>query len=107
MERYAGTEFGEKGNLVEKTCVEIVAVRGQVQEVVDVVIAAAQTGEIGDGKIFLYPIADVAGTGTLPRFNRDPFDPFQHLHLDSFYPVHVDSFIAAFIRADPRAAHES
>eukprot|EP00740_Mantoniella_antarctica_P004058 CAMPEP_0181364888 /NCGR_PEP_ID=MMETSP1106-20121128/9706_1 /TAXON_ID=81844 /ORGANISM="Mantoniella antarctica, Strain SL-175" /LENGTH=185 /DNA_ID=CAMNT_0023479791 /DNA_START=118 /DNA_END=675 /DNA_ORIENTATION=+ len=59
VERYAGTEFGEKGKLVKKTCVEVVVCRDQVQEVVDVIIEAAQTGEIGDGKIFLYPVADV------------------------------------------------
>jgi len=44
---------------VKKTCVEVVVCRDQVQEVVDVIIEAAQTGEIGDGKIFLYPVADV------------------------------------------------
>ena len=38
---------------------ETVVCREQVQAVVDAIIDAAQTGEIGDGKIFLFPIADV------------------------------------------------
>jgi len=57
-ERYAGTEFN-MGNLVEKMCVEVVVVRDQVQDVVDTIIDASQTGEIGDGKIFITPVADV------------------------------------------------
>ena len=44
---------------VEKTCIEVVLCREQVQDVVDIIVEAAQTGEIGDGKIFLYPVADV------------------------------------------------
>ena len=44
---------------MEKTCIEVVLCREQVQEVVDIIVEAAQTGEIGDGKIFLYPVADV------------------------------------------------
>ena len=38
---------------------EIVVVREQCQEVVDVIVDAAQTGEIGDGKIFLSPVHDI------------------------------------------------
>ena len=30
-----------------------------VQDVVDTIIDASQTGEIGDGKIFITPVADV------------------------------------------------
>ena len=60
VERYAGSTFDESNaNLVEKVVVEIVVVREQCQEVVDVIVDAAQTGEIGDGKIFLSPVHDI------------------------------------------------
>lgn len=55
----------DQGKLVKKTCVEVVVCRDQVQEVVDVIIEAAQTGEIGDGKIFLYPVVSLSPP--LPR----------------------------------------
>jgi nitrogen regulatory protein PII len=38
---------------------EVVLAREQAQDVVDIIINAAQTGEIGDGKIFLTPVHDV------------------------------------------------
>jgi nitrogen regulatory protein P-II 1 len=39
--------------------VEIVVEDSQVDMVVDKVIAAARTGEIGDGKIFISPVEQV------------------------------------------------
>ena len=36
-----------------------VLIRGQVELVTRTVAAAAYTGEIGDGKIFIHPVADV------------------------------------------------
>mmetsp|Transcript_2991 Transcript_2991/g.5139 ORF Transcript_2991/g.5139 Transcript_2991/m.5139 type:complete len:211 (+) Transcript_2991:67-699(+) len=57
-ERYGGTEFGMT-NLVDKAKIEIVVARLQVDVVTCVVATAAYTGEIGDGKIFIQPVADV------------------------------------------------
>ncbi|GIL85110.1 hypothetical protein Vretimale_9969 [Volvox reticuliferus] len=57
-ERYAGTEFGPS-NLVEKEKLDIVVSRSQVDSVVRLVAASAFTGEIGDGKIFVHPVAEV------------------------------------------------
>ena len=58
IERYAGGTFDESNqNLVDKTVIEVV--REQCQEVVDTIVDAAQTGEIGDGKIFLSPVHDI------------------------------------------------
>lgn len=57
-ERYGGTEFALT-DLVEKHRVDIVVVRDQVDLVVRTVATAAHTGEIGDGKIFVHPVADV------------------------------------------------
>ena len=42
-----------------KVKLEIVLEREKAQEVVDLIREAAVTGEVGDGKIFLYPLTDV------------------------------------------------
>ncbi|KAK3246988.1 Beta-galactosidase [Cymbomonas tetramitiformis] len=57
-ERYAGSEFGSN-RLVDKAKIEIIVAREQVEDVVDIVCTSAETGEIGDGKIFLLPVSDV------------------------------------------------
>jgi len=56
-ERYQGNEFGD-ADLVEKIKVEVVTTRDQVDYVVRKVVSAAHTGEAGDGKIFIHPVAD-------------------------------------------------
>ncbi|KFM25135.1 Nitrogen regulatory protein P-II-like protein [Auxenochlorella protothecoides] len=59
-ERYAGTEYGGKTNfLVDKTRLDIVVVRSQVDKVIQTIASTTYTGEIGDGKIFVHPVADV------------------------------------------------
>ena len=50
-ERYQGHEFDES-SLVDKSKIEIVCVASQVNDVVNLIVNAAQTGEFGDGKIF-------------------------------------------------------
>ena len=57
-ERYGGTEYGE-ADLVDKSKLDIVVFRTQVNTVIRAVCGAAHTGEIGDGKIFVHPVADV------------------------------------------------
>lgn len=57
-ERYGGTEYGE-ADLVDKSKLDIVVFRTQVNTVIRAVCRAAHTGEIGDGKIFVHPVADV------------------------------------------------
>ena len=57
-ERYAGHEFDES-SLVDKMKLEVVVSANQVHDVVSMVIGAAQTGEIGDGKLFISPVCDV------------------------------------------------
>lgn len=59
-ERYAGTEFGSAEHfLVDKTRIEVVTRRSQVDLVVRAIATAAFTGEVGDGKIFVSPVLDV------------------------------------------------
>jgi nitrogen regulatory protein P-II 1 len=53
-ERYRGSEYTVE--FLQKLKIEIVVEDDQVQMVVDKVIAAARTGEIGDGKIFVSPV---------------------------------------------------
>ena len=56
-ERYRGSEYTVE--FLQKLKVEIVVEDDQVDMVVDKVIAAARTGEIGDGKIFISPVEQV------------------------------------------------
>lgn len=57
-ERYGGTEYSLT-DLVDKAALDIVVARDQVDLVVRTISIAALTGEIGDGKIFVHPVADV------------------------------------------------
>lgn len=56
-ERYRGSEYTVE--FLQKLKVEIVIEDAQVDMVVDKIIAAARTGEIGDGKIFISPVEQV------------------------------------------------
>ncbi|KAJ7546378.1 hypothetical protein O6H91_08G037800 [Diphasiastrum complanatum] len=57
-ERQAGSEFTED-SFVTKVKLEIVVSKDQVEVVIETIIDQARTGEIGDGKIFVVPVADV------------------------------------------------
>ena len=64
-ERFKGTEFGDENNfLVDKTRLDIVVAREQVDTVVRLICASAYTGEVGDGKIFVHPVAEVVRVRT-------------------------------------------
>ncbi len=56
-ERYRGSEYTVE--FLQKLKVEIVVEDQQVDMVVDKIIAAARTGEIGDGKIFISDVDQV------------------------------------------------
>lgn len=56
-EMYRGTEYAV--DFVPKVKVEVVCDDGQLQTVLDTVMQAAQTGQIGDGKIFVSDMSDV------------------------------------------------
>ncbi|NEN87454.1 MAG: P-II family nitrogen regulator [Okeania sp. SIO3H1] len=53
-ERYRGSEYTVE--FLQKLKVEIVVEDDQVDMVVEKIIAASRTGEIGDGKIFITPV---------------------------------------------------
>lgn len=55
-EVYRGNEYVV--DLLPKVKVEMVIADAQVDEAIAAIISAARSGKIGDGKIFLYDVAD-------------------------------------------------
>ena len=53
-EIYRGTEYAV--NFLPKIKIEVAVATDQADKVVDAITAAAKTGQIGDGKIFVYDI---------------------------------------------------
>jgi nitrogen regulatory protein P-II 1 len=56
-EVYRGMEY--QVDFIPKVKIEIVAPDDKVKDIVDTIVAKARTGRIGDGKIFVYPVAEV------------------------------------------------
>jgi len=56
-EVYRGSEY--KIDFLPKIKLEIIANDEMVDSVVAAIIKAAKTGQVGDGKIFVYPVEDV------------------------------------------------
>lgn len=66
-EMYRGTEYNV--DFVPKIKLEVVVAEGDVQRVLDTILRAARTGQVGDGKIFVSELTEVARirTGELGR----------------------------------------
>ncbi len=56
-EYYRGSEVVV--NMLPKVKFELVVTDEMVKDTIDTIIETAKTGEVGDGKIFVYPIEDV------------------------------------------------
>jgi len=56
-ESYRGRDY--KVDLLPKTRLEIIVNDEDVDKVVDTIVKTAQTGDIGDGKIFVAPVEEV------------------------------------------------
>lgn len=56
-EIYRGSEYTV--DFVPKTLIEILAADDQVPAIVDAILKSANTGKVGDGKIFISPVDDV------------------------------------------------
>jgi nitrogen regulatory protein P-II 1 len=56
-EVYRGMEY--QVDFLPKVKIEVVASDDKVQAIVETIMTAARTGRIGDGKIFVYPVAEV------------------------------------------------
>ena len=61
-EIYRGAEY--KVDFLPKIKVEIIVEAEMVDKVIDVVVEAARTGKIGDGKIFVLPVEKVVRVRT-------------------------------------------
>jgi len=55
-EIYRGTEYAV--DFVPKVKIEVVCSDANLQTVIDTILSTAQTGQIGDGKIFVTDLAD-------------------------------------------------
>ena len=56
VERYRGSEYSI--DLLAKCKIEVVVADDQCEEAIQAIRKGAYTGEIGDGKIFIFPIED-------------------------------------------------
>ena len=56
-EMYRGTEYAV--DFVPKVKIEVVCSQEQLQTVLDTIMRSAQTGQIGDGKIFVSDLTDI------------------------------------------------
>ena len=61
-EVYRGAEY--KGDVVPKIRLEVLVDDEDLDEVIDVVVKAAQTGKIGDGKVWATPVETVVRVRT-------------------------------------------
>lgn len=57
IESYRGSSYEVR--LIPKIRIEVVAPDDMVDKVIDAIQKAAHTGQVGDGKIFIYPLDDV------------------------------------------------
>ncbi len=65
VEMYRGQEV--RIDLLQKVKIEIVVLDEKVEKVIDIICENAKTGEIGDGKIFIYPVEGVVRIRTWER----------------------------------------
>jgi nitrogen regulatory protein P-II 1 len=65
VEVYRGAEV--QVDLVPKSRIEVVTEDSQVGAIVDLIVAAAQTGDIGDGKVWVSPVDEVVRVRTGER----------------------------------------
>ncbi|MGF7117920.1 P-II family nitrogen regulator [Methanobacterium oryzae] len=64
-ESYRGSDY--RIDLLPKTRLEIIVKDANVENVVQTIVKTAQTGDIGDGKIFISPVEDVVRIRTGER----------------------------------------
>ncbi len=56
-EMYRGSEY--QIDFLPKIKIEIISPDDQVDKIVSTIIKSAKTGQVGDGKIFIYPVEEV------------------------------------------------
>ena len=55
-EQFLGRDY--KLDFIPKTKIEIIVPDDQAQSIIDTILKTASTGQIGDGKIFVFPVED-------------------------------------------------
>jgi nitrogen regulatory protein PII 2 len=63
----AAAVLGEKGKLYPKRVLTVVVPDEQVEDIVEAIIKANQTGKPGDGKIFVTPLGDAVRVRTAEK----------------------------------------
>ena len=56
-ELYRGSEY--KIDFLPKIKIEVIVQDSMIERVVSTILKASKTGQVGDGKIFIYPVEDV------------------------------------------------
>ncbi len=56
-ETYRGSEY--RIEFVPKIKIEVIVDNDRVEKIVDAIVKSAKTGQVGDGKIFIYDVSDV------------------------------------------------
>jgi nitrogen regulatory protein P-II 1 len=56
-ELYRGNEY--KIDFLPKIKIELIAEDGMAEKIISIIQKTAKTGQVGDGKIFIYPVEDV------------------------------------------------
>jgi nitrogen regulatory protein P-II 1 len=64
-EVYRGAEY--QVDMVPKVRIEVLADDGDIDDIIDVIVKAAQTGRIGDGKVWSVPVETVVRVRTEER----------------------------------------
>lgn len=64
-ESYRGSDY--RIDMLPKTRLEIIVQDENTEQVIDTIVKTAQTGDIGDGKIFISPVEDVVRIRTGER----------------------------------------
>ena len=67
-ETYRGTEYAV--DFVPKVKIEVAAAEENAQSVIDAIIKTAQTGQIGDGKVFVSELTDTIRIRTAETGNE-------------------------------------
>ena len=67
-EYYRGTQV--MLNMIPQGKVELVVRDTQVENIINVICGVARTGEVGDGKIFVYPVEECVRIRTGERADR-------------------------------------
>jgi nitrogen regulatory protein P-II 1 len=57
-------------NLLPKTKIELIVSDDMMEKVISTIIGVAKTGEIGDGKIFVYPVLEAVRIRTEERGDK-------------------------------------